>query len=242
MVKYSIKIKLLLLVLTIVQLGLYGQSQLSLCYKANHIPIIERYNNKLDSIVSCCLGNDHLFRFVAVPSQEPEYAFQISKEDNKYWIKLIVLDNNLWYSKDRNIINTIECTKEIEAQNALLLVHTCNLFIENRIDSISMDYTEGCLYKFESLKESDMECGQIREPDPKSAIGIFCEICNLIVDSCFRGDNLYNIITDDLNQLYQKLQKKQSIQTQNSHHNENHIKTHPHGNPHCRSHHGVQRP
>lgn len=204
--KFGIKQFTLMLFLGI-QIGLAAQTSLSLCYEIDIIPRIERYNRSLDSILSSCLGDDYLFRLVATPSFDPEYALQVELVGKSHLLKVISFDQNLWYAKDVANIGINECQIGMETQVAEQMLKIVKHFMDNRIDMVSApSCIDGNTYQFEIRENGAIDCGQIHEPAPNSTLGKLCKLCDLLKDCCFAGNKPDELANEEILDLFRKLQ------------------------------------
>lgn len=170
-----------------------AQTRLSLCYRLDVMPQVECYYNSLDSVLQTQLGDEYLFRFIVIPSFDPEYALQIESVEEQYFLKVISFDKNLWYAKDAAGINIDECFVELETELAEQVLYLSNQFIDNKIDSISIGSTiDGDLYQFEINENGVISCGQIREPVSDSPLGRFCLFCTRLKDLCLTENKSKN--------------------------------------------------
>lgn len=184
-----------------IHIGLNAQSSLSLCYRMDFIPQIESYYNSLDSIFQTRLGDDYLFRFTVLPSFEPEYAMQIELVEKQYYLRVISFNKNLWYAKSIADIHMDECLIELETQTAEQVLFLSKHFIENRIDSISIEpTTDGDLYLFETKENGMVSCGEIRGPIPDCPLKQMCRLCTYYKDWCLT-ENKSKMIKSEINKL-----------------------------------------
>ena len=200
-----IRKRLILAILLSCQIGLVAQSKLSLCYRIETIPKIENYYQSLDSIISTCLGDDFLARVVASPSFEPEYIMQIELVEKKYYLKVISFDNNLWYAKKVTDLTINECNYDLETQIAERVLYLCKQFIDDRMDSVAIGFTDGDLYQFEVKVDGALSCGQVREPASFCPLGSMCNLCDQIKDLCFMKNKPATILKEELQQQLFKL-------------------------------------
>lgn len=181
-----------------IQVGLNAQSRLSLCYRLDVIPQTESYHNSLDSLLQTYLGDNYLFRFIAMPSFESEYAIQIELVEKQYYLKAISFDKNLWYAKDIKEISIDKNFIELETQMAEPILLLSKQFIDNKIDSVSLATAlDADLYQFEIKMNESIMCGQIWGPIPDCPLDNMCRLCAHIKDWCLTENNsmmIYNEI------------------------------------------------
>ena len=171
----------------------FAQSRLSLCARFDVTPQLKSYYNSLDSVLQTQLGDEYLFRFIVMPSFDPEYALQIESVEEQYFLKVISFDKNLWYAKDATDININECFVELETELAEQVLYLSKQFIDNKIDSVSIGSTiDGDLYQFEINENGVISCGQIWEPASDSPLDYFCLLCAHLKDWCFTENKSNN--------------------------------------------------
>lgn len=142
------------------------------------IPAIKEYNEKLEELLSETLNDDYIFRFVAKPSIEPEYAFQISEKDSSVFeISALILSANLWNTK--NVDSLISKKREI---NEYLVVEIETLF-KMLMDSVSTKNAYGVveggiIYNFFYSSEGTVSCVEAWSPNTNSLLYEVIQICD----------------------------------------------------------------
>lgn len=194
-----------MLVLSI-RMGVSGQTSLSLCYEMDMIPRIERYNRSLDSILSTCLSDDYLFRLVAKPSFDPEYALQMELVEGTFVLAVLSFDQNIWYAKDANNIIVNEYKSRVEKQFAELMLSCVKQFINNRINLVCPpSCMDGDEYQFEIKENNTIICGQVNAPVINSPLGELCRLCNLLKDRCLMEEKTVSFVEEEFFRLKLKI-------------------------------------
>lgn len=165
-------------VLCLISFTSTGQvNALTKCDSANEIEQVRIYNEKLNRMIHGSLNDDYLVRYVAKPSFDPEYAFQISELDNStYELIALTFSQNLWYAKD--VDSLFIKRRNIDSR---LVSSVANLF-KLLTDSITPQHTIGDLdgtdYIFMYNSNGTIRCGQTWSPGEKNILGEVVQICD----------------------------------------------------------------
>lgn len=130
----------------------------------DEIPVIAEYNEKLEKLLSENLDADYMVRFIAKPSIEAEYAFQISEIDSSvYEISALTLSANLWNTK--NVDSLISKKREINED----LVVEINTLFKRLMDSVTTKSAYGLgeggvIYNFFYSSEGTVSCVEAWSP------------------------------------------------------------------------------
>ena len=175
------------------------------------IESIKVYDEDFNKIIRTELNQDYLLRFIAQPSFDPEYVFQVEKETNTvYKLKAIMFQENLWYSDNRDSIEIDTYEKPINKELAIILD---SLFKKATSSAMAKKgWIEGGLdgetYYFYRKSETGISCGECWSPSKESALFELVNICCLLIYDVMKEtvdiDN-HNLI-DRINKLYNKIE------------------------------------
>lgn len=167
-----------IVVLCLISLSSIGQvNTLTLCDSVNEIEQVRIYNDKLNLMIQSNLNDEYLVRYVAKPSFDTEYAFQISELDNStYELIALTFSQNLGYAKD--VDSSYIKRRTIESRLASSLTNLFKLLT----DSITAQHTFGGLdgtdYVFMYNSNGTIRCGQTWPPGEKTLLGEVIQICD----------------------------------------------------------------
>ena len=198
-------------VLTMIVASIYGQvNYLNPCVDLGRaINQIKLYNLSLEKTIDSNLNQDYLIRFVAKPSFEAEYAFQIEEDSiDRYQIKAILFKENLWSAKNRDSIQVVTNNRII---NSYLVLQIENIFKKATNSAMARKYSnalgvDGVSYYFYRKSDSEViSCGECWSPSKNTPLFELVSICEILYDFT-RGktfdnnnligrlDNLYDLI------------------------------------------------
>ena len=152
----------------------------------NKIEQIKKYNEDFNKALSFEFDEAYLIRFIAKPSFEPEYAFQIEKVmNNTFRLKVILFQENLWYSRNRDSIKVYTYEKKINKTLAIQLDSLFNKTTSSAItkENLIVGGIDGETYYFSRKSESGiMNCGQCWSPSNSTPLFELVDICKTLFD------------------------------------------------------------
>ena len=174
---------LLLLICTSVQS--VGQDYLYPCVIESKIIEIKSYNEKLAEVLQSRLRSDYIVRFLAKPTVDPEYTFQINETNtSKYAIEALSLTTNLWNTKNADSLLIYNTTVSKSLGEAIILM------FHKLTSSISKDAVgrglDGISYTFLDNSVGEIRCGETWSPKENSVLGEIIKVCNDLV-KCAKG-------------------------------------------------------
>lgn len=137
---------------------------------------IKEYNKNLEKVCISTFNQNFLIRFIAKPSFDPEYAFQIFQEnDSAFIIEAFEMKANLWYNKRPDSINyycrvmNTEALREIESLFKMLINNAQN---KNAFNS----GFDGVEYNFLCNTDEVIKCAQAQSLYTNSTLSEVLEI------------------------------------------------------------------
>lgn len=174
------------------------------------IEAIKVYNEDFDKIISTELNQDYLIRFIARPSFDPESAFQIEKETHTvYRLKVILFQENLWYSDHRDSIKVDPYERSISEDLAMSLDKLFNKATSSAMTKKTsiVEGLDGVTYYFYKKPETGIiSCGECWSPSDGTALFELVNICNLLIDYAVKGTNDIDYLIDRIAKLYTKIE------------------------------------
>lgn len=173
----------------------------------NQIKLYDEFFNKtLDKLID----QTYLLRFIAKPSFDPEYMFQIEKtENNKYSLQTILFHENLWYTKNRDSIK-FEAFKRFISYDLVLYLDSLfkkatNAAMIRKTSFLAGEDGEN-YYFFRQSIYSDISCGQCWSPSNGTPLDELINICDKLIS--FAKNDTVNIeeIKDRIDKLYSKIE------------------------------------
>ncbi len=150
------------------------------CFE-DKIPEIEEYNERMESLFSEKFAPDYIVRFVAKPSIEAEYAFQICKIDSSVFeITTLTLKANLWNAKntDSVYIKKRRIDEELVAEIDTLF----KLLIDTALTKNAYGYGEGGdTYNLFYNSEGIVKCGEAWTPVTNSLLNEVIQVCDSLM-------------------------------------------------------------
>ena len=178
-------------IILLMALGLKAQeNNLTPCTAIdNEIKQILLYNKDLEKILLNEFKDEFILRFIAKPTFEPEYAFQIWKDSClNMKISAIRLQENLWNSQERGSVAVFYFRRNIDKQLALEVDALFKLFtgsVQNEAFGFGLD---GITFIFKSRSKDEVKCGKAWSPDKDSPLGELVFICNTLTDYAMGKD------------------------------------------------------
>ncbi len=158
-------------------------NKLTPCVDLRTINRINQYNENLEKIFRENLKEDYMLRFVAKPSFNPEYAFQINKiEDANFEIAVLILHENLWNIQNNDSIQFSVISKRINCD----FISSMDTLFRILTDSVSgveaIGYGEdGVTYSFKYKSGDVVKCGEAWSPEDNSLLGDVVQICDNLI-------------------------------------------------------------
>lgn len=144
----------------------------------DEIPAIREYNEKLERLLSEGLNADYIVRFIAKPSIEPEYVFQIDEIDSsEFEISTLTLRSNLWNTKN---VDSIFCKKREIKEDLVIEISTLFKIL---IGSVSAKNAYGVgeggiTYNFFYSSEGTIRCGEVATHSKNSLLNEVIQVCD----------------------------------------------------------------
>ena len=173
----------------------------------DEIAQIKKYNEYLELILIENLHEDYMVRFIAKPSFDPEYIFQIRKMNCvNYEIEFVFFQENLWNARDYNSVMVAIRKCDVPKEIALKLYALFDVFI---VDSLSHNVLgaieDGDNFIFEHKNNDKVKCGEIWSPNKNTLLGELVHICNILIEYAIIGEERKLIeIQERINKLYGK--------------------------------------
>ena len=94
-----------IIILITIPLNLASQNTTVKTDSSDFGKMINNYSQNLSFLINNNLSSDYIVRFIAHPSFDPEYAFQIKKTDNSsYEISTITFRENIWNANNLDYV------------------------------------------------------------------------------------------------------------------------------------------
>jgi len=201
-------IKGILILLLMVSLNLMGQeNSLYPCVGfSNKINQIKKYNEQLEKVLMNNLEEDYIIRFIAKPSYNPEYAFQIRKIDStNFEIEAVFFHENLWNVQSIN--PSIDVRKRYINKELVLKIDALFKVFTN---TISNKYAlgigeDGTSFIFKRKTIDGVICGETLSPNDTSPLGKLVCICNVLTVYAKGEDVELEKLHESINKLYDSM-------------------------------------
>ncbi len=191
-----------------VSLNSMGQeNSLSPCVDfSNEINQIKKYNEQLEKVLMNNLEEDYIIRFIAKPTYNPEYAFQIRKIDStNFEIEAVFFHENLWNVQSIN--PSIDVRKRYINKELVLKIDALFKVFTN---TISNKYTlfigEDCSsFIFKRKTIDGVICGETWSPNDTSPLGKLVCICKVLTEYAKGEDVELEKVHESINKLYDSM-------------------------------------
>ncbi len=149
---------------------------------------IKKYNSHLEEVLMNNFKDDYILRFIAKPTSNPEYAFQISEIDTaNFEITAVFFQENLW--------TTLWNTQSIDSVIVEMRNRNINKKLALKIDALFNVYTDSLSdgnalgigeddtsYIFIRKSKNEVKCGETWSPNKSSPLGELIYICEILTE------------------------------------------------------------
>lgn len=151
-------------------------NHVSPCYDfSDQIPQIKEYNQNLENVLISNFNEEYLIRFIARPSFDPEYAFQICQaEDSAFIIEAFEMKANLWNNKRPDSIDSFKREIDITLKGELIALFSH--IIDSQTKYLIRSQEDGEQYNFMANTSEGLKCAQAESADVNSALYEVIEI------------------------------------------------------------------
>jgi len=201
-------IKGILILLLMVSLNSMGQeNSLSPCVDfSNKINQIKKYNEQLEKTLMKNFKEDYIIRFIAKPTYNPEYAFQIRKIDSiNFEIEVVFFHENLWNVQSIN--PTVDVRKRnINKELVLKIDALFKIFTNTISNKEALGIVEdGTSFIFKRKTKDGITCGETWSPNETSPLGKLVCICNVLTEYAKGEDVELEKVHESINELYDSM-------------------------------------
>ena len=150
--------------------------KISPCYDfSDQIPQKKEYNKNLERVFISNFNHDFLIRFIAKPSFDPEYAFQIYHvDDSAFMIEAFEMKANLWYTKRSDSVNSF--SRDIDIKLKQEIVSLFSIIIDSQGKYLFGSQEDGEQYNFLVNACKGLRCAQVESADANSVLSEVIEI------------------------------------------------------------------
>jgi len=168
-------------------------NHISPCYDfSDQIPQIKEYNKNLEKVFISTFYQDFLIRFIAKPSFDPEYAFQIYQvDDSAFIIEAFEMKANLWNNGNPDSVNAFR--REINITLEQEIVTLFRVIIDSQGKYYFSSQEDGEQYNFLVNTYEGLRCAQDESADEDSDLNEIIEIMDDLIQ--YAKDNDYNAST-----------------------------------------------
>gem|GEM_PF-3452533 len=191
-----------------VSLNSMGQeNSLSPCVDfSNKINQIKKYNEQLEKTLMKNFKEDYIIRFIAKPTYNPEYAFQIRKIDSiNFEIEVVFFHENLWNVQSIN--PTVDVRKRnINKELVLKIDALFKIFTNTISNKEALGIVEdGTSFIFKRKTKDGITCGETWSPNETSPLGKLVCICNVLTEYAKGEDVELEKVHESINELYDSM-------------------------------------
>ena len=173
----------------------------------NEIFQIKQYQENLENILIENFKEDYIICFIAKPTFNPEYAFQIRKINSlNFKITAILFQKNLWYTQNTDSVKVNVYKRNIDKNLALQVDALFKLFTDSIASRKALGLGEdGVTFYFKRQTKEGVKCGETWSPETSSPLGELVYICKVLIDYT-KGENVKLIeIEKRINHLSNKI-------------------------------------
>jgi len=206
----KILIKTTCILILMGSLNSFGQeNRLSPCVDfGDEINQIKKYNRHLEEVLVNNFKEDYIVRFIAKPTSNPEYAFQIREIDTaNFEITAVFFQENLWntlwntQSIDSVIVEVRN--RNLNKKLALKIDALFNVFTKSLSDRNTLGIGEDDIsYIFIRKSKNGVKCGETLSPNEPSPLGELIYICNVLTEYVKEEDVEVVKVQEIINKLY----------------------------------------
>ena len=168
-----------IIILITIPLNLASQNTTVKTDSSDFGKMINNYSQNLSFLISNNLSDDYIIRFIAHPSFDPEYAFQIKKTDNSsYEISTIAFKENIWYATNLDYVVKSINRRNISKKITLEIDTLFNVFIDS-LSSIGTPISGDITYHLISKSNNKIKFIAINLRENTHMLII--EICELLM-------------------------------------------------------------
>lgn len=171
---------------------------------SDEINQIKKYNGHLEEVLMNNFKEDYIVRFIAKPTCNPEYAFQIREIDTaNFEITAIFFQENLWNTQSIDSVIVEVRNRNINRKLALKIDALFNVFIDSLSDRNALGIGEdGISYIFIRKSKNGVKCGETWSPNETSPLGELVYICKVLTEYV-KGEDVEVVkIQKIINKLY----------------------------------------
>lgn len=158
------------------------RGQISSCDCVSPVEQINCYHDCFREIISRNLDDDYIIRFIAKPTFDPEYAFQIRQKDSlSFELECLVFQKNLWYIKNSDSLSFETYRRSIEKEIACNLNALFDVLTDVEGEDVLVTAEDGISFIFLRKSFAGIKCSQVFNPNEQTPLGKVIVLCDHLV-------------------------------------------------------------
>lgn len=163
----------------------------------NYEGVLKAYYDNVIPLIYKDFNDEPKARYTSMPSFTNEYAFSLSKKDNKYYIISNELSENYWYAKNKKNVKVLTRKTIIEKYLYLKIIELFNLLTEQieEKEDLSIMFDGTSYYFTANNQNGEIITGKTKSPNEDSLFGKIVKVC----DNVFYYDKKSEITQKEIN-------------------------------------------